>query len=181
MKYKKPDECWYATPENKHVFIKERKCNRIDYHGARGECAPFDKLIASFCQDAAYTTTFFSYYKTTKTVPFAPFRNAFGAEIERISCYNINLLEPWEIIKKYGAMPEICKKWPGVIRVSGFAPTRRAQTNLLKSVAKCIEKRRQYRTRCIISCSKDIKGLGSHDRFLELMQILRAKLIMSLK
>lgn len=75
------------------------------------ERAAFDDLIASCCKDSKYLETFFSYYTIIK-----PIRSAFrhGIDIERISCYDIVLLEPWEIVRRYGSMPGIVKRWPAV-------------------------------------------------------------------
>jgi len=181
--FKSPRACWEANAANVRKFIKDRKCHQIaKYHQATNGCSTFDRWVSGVAGDKKYHETFFNFYTIVGPIDqprFAPYRLAEQSELRMLALYDMTKRYAWDI--EGIEIPDKFDDWPDVFRPDAYFSTSQERRVLLKSLENCIIRRQEFRKLCVVSCSKHIKGTASHDQFLLILQILRAKVIMSSK
>lgn len=70
-------------------------------------------------------------------------------------------------------------KWPDAFDANTLAKTGHQKQILLKSIEMCFTRRIEFRSKCVVSCSKKI-DTQSHDKFIVILQITRAQIITDL-
>ena len=138
-----------------------------------------------------YMTTIFVYYEIThpQNAPSIPryatkrLAGTIGSRSQRGD--EVLLLSRYVVHKKQralvqGPLPVLFESWPDSFVPSILANTRRQKQILLTSIENCIKRRMEFRNKCVIPCSKVIKRQETHDEFIIILQILRARLITDL-
>lgn len=173
------DECWAQTEEHRKFFLSRMKCNeRRDYHEGVRSCKEFDDIVESLA-GKNYRHTYFRFFKVVGRKP-------------KMEDYLKNLCDD-HILPRMAELA-IVKKTRGELRGSGvprdydiwpdhftvhtaLAVTDPEDLNaLLVWIENCIKRRLLYRNICVRSCNKRI-DTETHDHFLLILQILRARLI----
>lgn len=182
--FRSPRECWESSAENRRRFIVKAKCNDLAKYHVKG-CENFDNWVRRLAIDPDMAQRFFIYYEIVcpmEFARFAPYRMALAHEVDALARCDFRKIDTWDIVdRKLGPVPAIHNKWPKLVDVQKHFTTRRQAVIMQKSVEKCILRRQEFRKRCVIACSKKIKGVAKHDQFLLILQIIRAKLIMLLR
>ena len=194
MRFSSPIHCWDHDVSNKTVFRKYLGCENLnEYHDDKQGCNVFDSQINKLFAGDEYEQTMFLYYSvaSAKGEPDEPryiydrlagdtVRNA--DEILSLSRYVIAKKSKQDI--KYidnRPVPSIHNRWPDAFGWKHLnISTKRRKQNMANAISRCIKQRQHFRNSCVIPCSNKIKKQKSHDEFIIMLQILRAKIIVEL-
>jgi len=179
--FKSPRACWESTPANVRKFITDRKCQKLaKYHEAAKGCSTFDRWVSGIAGHKRYHATFFTYYAIVGPIDqprFAPYGMVDRRELSMLKRYEITKRYAVDLVEENIEVPELFEDWPSILRPEEYLSTLKERRMLLKSIESCIARRQEFRKMCVVACSNRIKGTGSHDQFLIILQILRAKVI----
>ena len=171
------EECWTQSASHRKHFLRDLECDR-SYHHDKRACVAFDNWVERIA-GKTYRDTFFSFYKVV------------GRSLPRVSLYtqqvvssrsDLQQLASLAITKKHvdeiNGVPPAYNVWAPEFTLTHdvfFSASSRRQ--MKASIEACIQRRLWYRANCVISCSKRF-NTRTHDLFLLILQVLRAKLIM---
>jgi hypothetical protein len=160
-------ECWAQSKTHKQHFLNHLNCAEIQkYHNQINGCKPFDKLIARWAEEK-YKENFFGYYKLKGKKP-------------RVLDYTTGLVKDKTILRKLSELALI-KRYPDELEhipePYDHWPIHLYSKIRLDAIECCIKRRLLFRNACVRACCKRI-DTNSHDNFLLILQILRARIIM---
>ena len=173
------DQCWSQSEEHRKFFLSKMRCNeRRDYHEGVRSCKEFDDMIESLA-GKQYKHTYFRYFKVVGRKPRQ------DDYLEALSERGVlPKLAELAIVKKTRAelrgagVPGNYNIWPSHFTVDAAMAVLDPEDNdaLLKWIEYCIKRRLLFRNVCVRTCNKRI-DTETHDHFLLILQILRARLI----
>lgn len=173
------DQCWSQTEEHRKFFLSRMKCNeRRNYHEGVRSCKEFDDMIESLA-GMEYKHTYFRYFKVVGRKPRP------DEYLDALSDRQIlPKLAELAIVKKtraelHGAgIPGNYSIWPSHFTVDAAIAVLDPEDidSLLVWIEHCIKRRLLFRNICVRACNKRI-DTDTHDHFLLILQILRARLI----
>ena len=168
-------ECWN---HNKQHFFRHMNCVEMQkYHNQNNGCKPFDKLIARWAGEK-YKATLFGFY-TIKGIK--PPVHTYTTDLVKDKKL-LRKLSELVLIKKYPDefenLPEEYKDWPIQFDLQAIYAIMFDEDakEMLESIECCIKRRILFRNVCIRACCKRIDS-NSHDTFLLVLQILRARIL----
>lgn len=176
-RFKKPNECWNQSSLHHKYFIQTLKCDK-DYHEDKNACKVFDNWIAKVA-GLRYKKVFFNYYFVNPTSrPPSPQFYTSGiisdqSLLNRIATFSITRQPPGMVAN----LPEMYAQWPADFTFEHdvfLSPTNKKRMKC--AIEACIKRRVWFRKECVLNCSKDL-DTKSHEQFLLILQILRAKLL----
>jgi hypothetical protein len=152
-------------------------CNQLrNYHGVNDACRLFDDAVANMA-GAANRRTFFSYYRVPGRKP-DPELYLYGPvearRLQRFAVLQILLRFPHDI----PIIPPEYASWSTTFSTEYIFDISNPQRRglMLDAIESCIDRRILFRNVCIRTCNKRI-DTSSHDEFLLMLQILRARII----
>jgi hypothetical protein len=153
------------------------RCNELrNYHGGNGACKVFDDAVENMA-GAANRLTFFSYYRVPGRKP-DPDLYLYGLvearRLKRFAVLQILLRFPHDI----PIIPREYASWSTTFSIEYTFDISNPQRRglMLDAIESCIDHRILFRNVCIRTCKKPI-DTSSHDEFLLMLQILRARII----
>ena len=171
-------ECWNQSKIHKKHFLDHLDCVEIQrYHTHNNGCQLFDKLIARWAGET-YNATFFGFY-TIKGIK--PPVHTYTTDLVKDKKLLRKLAE-LVLIKKYpdefGHLPEEYDDWPIQFDLQSVYAIMFEEDakEMLASIGSCIQRRLLFRNACIRACCKRI-DTTTHDNFLLILQILRARIL----
>ena len=195
MRFSSPNHCWDHDVSNKTVFLKYLGCENLnEYHDDKQGCNVFDSQINKLFSGDEYEQTMFLYYAVTSArgEPDEPryIYDRLAGDTVRKNADEILSLSRYCIAKKSkqdikyidnSPVPSIYNRWPlgfGWEHLNIY--TKRRKQDMANAISRCIKQRQFFRNSCAIPCSNNIKKQKSHDEFIIMLQILRAKIIVEL-
>ena len=168
---------WEQSKTHKRHFLDHLDWTNLQrYHHQQHACKPFDDLVARWA--GADRLNFFTYYKITGTKP-PPGSYTEGLVTKQSLLRRLATLA---LVKRFpdelDPLPERYKDWPDHFTLQAVYPVNFAEDrkHILHSIETCIERRQLFRNTCIRDCCKRI-DTRSHDSFLLVLQILRARIL----
>ena len=195
MRFSSPIHCWDHDVSNKTVFRKYLGCENLnEYHDDKQGCNVFDSQINKLFSGDEYEQTMFLYYSVTSArgEPDEPryIYDRLAGDTVRKNADEILSLSRYCIAKKSKQdikyidnrpVPSIHNRWPDAFGWKHLnISTKRRKQNMANAISRCIKQRQHFRNSCVIPCSNKIKKQKSHDEFIIMLQILRAKIIVEL-
>ena len=174
------DSCWEQTKEHRDYFIKYMSCpEKRQYHLIRGACKEFDDMIERWAGQA-YRATFLRYYTIVGRKPSnkSYLQSLCSLEDSRKLLKMAIIRKTPEQLLEQG-VPEEYDLWPATLEIQAMMAITcdEDKTIALNAVESCIKRRLLFRNACIKSCNSRI-DTESHDNFVLILQILRARLIL---
>lgn len=173
-------ECWAQSKTHKKHFLDHLNCaEKQQYHHQVHGCKPFDDLVERWASPQ-YKITFFAYYRIRGTKPPT---SSYTQDL--VSDKNKTLLRKLAnlaIVKRFpdelNNIPDRYDDWPEHFDLRAiFAITfDEDRQEILESIEACAKRRILFRNACIRDCCKRI-DTASHDTFLLVLQILRARIL----
>lgn len=169
--------CWEQSDEHRRYFLQYLNCaERSRYHEQQYACLPFDNMVAGFAGEQ-YRRTFFAHYRVRGRKPEPRvYLEGFVDDsiLPRLALLTIEK-KPRSLLD---SIPHDYDGWLEHFTIQAavaivFPEEKRLMKN---AVERCIERRIFFRNACVRSCNKRI-STDSHDTFLLILQILRARLI----
>lgn len=171
--------CWEQSKCHKKHFLDHLNCEqRQFYHLNERGCKAFDDIVEKIAGNKKYRLTFFNFYKIKGQKPHV---KRYTGGLVRDPRTIETLANDVFIVKKSekelptGPPEEYCV-WPGhftLEAVQAFIfPEDRDE--IQESIESCIKRRTFFRNECIKECNKLI-DTRSHDVFLLILQVLRAR------
>ena len=167
--------CWEQTPIHRNYFTRILNCEELSkYHGERGACRRFDD-ISELIAGREYRQTFWAYYTVHGRLPGT---TSYTGELCPSTMFAS--LSMKQIVKRpdLTSFPPTFNSWPDTftIEASGFFANDQDRRDAIDSIEACIRRRVLFRNACVRACNRRI-DTDSHDMFLLILQILRARLI----
>lgn len=169
--------CWEQSDEHRRYFLRYLDCaERSRYHEQQAACLPFDNIVAGFAGEQ-YRRTFFAHYRVRgrKPDPHVYLEGLVDDPLlPRLALLTIER-KPRSLLD---SIPPNYEGWLEHFTIQAavaivFPEEKRLIQN---AIERCIERRIFFRNACVRSCNKRI-ATDSHDTFLLILQILRARLI----
>jgi hypothetical protein len=171
--------CWEQSKEHKRHFLDHLDCrHRQQYHQQERGCKPFDDLVARWAGNDRLS--FFSYYRVVGTKP--PIATYTEGLIPVSDKALLRRMAQLSLVKRFpdeiDPLPERYQDWPDHFTLQAVYPSNFAEDrgDILDAIEACINRRQVFRNACIRSCCKRI-DTRTHDTFLLVLQILRARLV----
>ena len=173
------DACWAQSEDHRKFFLSQMKCKeRREYHTGIRSCKDFDDRIEELAGHD-YRDTYFRFFKIVGRKPKKE------DYLERLCDASILAkLSELAIVKKsrqdlrVAGVPGDYDMWPAHFTIASILHVADPEdVNLLLGwVENCIKRRLLFRNICVRTCNKRI-DTQTHDHFLLVLQILRARLI----
>ena len=175
MRYDGLETCWEQSKTYKKHFLDYLKYNNLQqrYNG----CKTFDDLLARWADDDKLR--FFSFYKILGTKPAL---SAYTDGVVSNKTLLRRLATNMWLVKKFpdeiDPLPERYEDWPSHFDIQAIHPifSEEDRDIILHSIESCIERRQMFRDFCVKACYKQI-DMKSHDAFLLVLQMMRARII----
>ncbi len=175
------EECWEQSKTHRDYFLKYLDCaHKSNYHHDMRGCKPFDDLLTRWATTRGLARSFFTHYNILGRPPRGDFRYLSGLISDRslLTRYSqCSLRKKLNAEYRDGDLPPVQHAgWPLNFNLfdSYFDDEERAEA--LEAVEKCITRRIMFRNACVKACSTK-NDTESHDKFLLILQILRAQLV----
>ena len=172
-----PEECWTQSASHRQHFLRDLECDR-NYHHDKRACIAFDNWVERVA-GRTYRDTFFSYYKVVgRSTPQVSFYTQQIATNRTVLQQLASLAITKKHVDEINGIPPAYNTWaPEFTLTHDVFHSTNSRKQMKASIEACIKRRMWYRANCVLSCSKRF-NTRSHDLFLLILQVLRAKLIM---
>ena len=171
------NSCWEQSKHHKKHFLDHLDCTeRQNYHANEHGCKAFDTLIGKLAGEQ-YKIHFFNYYRIVGKKPCV---QTYTNGLIKNKTLLRKLATDLSIVKKTKSeledVPEIYTDWPAhfVIEASRAVIFPEDREEIQKAIESCITRRTIFRNACVKDCNQKI-DTKSHDNFLLILQVLRAR------
>lgn len=172
-----PSACWEQSKQHKKHFLDHLNCpERKQYHRNEHACRPFDRLVANIAGER-FKISFFYYYQITGVKPpLLTYTNGLITNTRVLKHLATSLFIVKKTRDEIDEVPSEYITWPSnfILEAATALIFPEDRDDIQRAIEACIERRTAFRNMCIRDCCKFI-DTRSHDNFLLILQILRAR------